>query len=720
MPDTQAGADAPNGKRKVEIEDLYRFRLIAEPQVSPDGRTVAYVQTRLRKKENDYASNIWTMPSDGNSEPVRFTGGNKADLSPRWSPSGEELAFISTRSGKPQIWLISVSGGEARQLTRLKRGVGEIAWSPDGRWIAFTSQVDNEEDKRLAAEAKAKGDSGKEDGASEDENRAAGLTSGELGVSLLLAGEWEEDAEDEKEAEQKADHAKVVTRMHFKQDGAGLLERRQHIFIIPSKGGTPRQLTEGEWDAASPRWSPDGKSLAFLANVEPDKDYNNVVDIFSLPIDDKGNAGERRRVTNNDSVIITMDWLPSGDGFAAYGHTRIQEGALGTHFKVWTISLDGKVKKLTEGLDRSAGSWLGSDMRSGTGDMRPRFSKDGKLIYFSVSTDGAVRVYSVPVVGGEVKEVIGGSRQVLNFDVMANGFVFAVSTPDNPNDLFRADLDGRNERRLTNVNRDILDSLEISDTREFWLERPDGDRVQGWLVLPYGYKEGEKYPLVIDVHGGPHTLFGNAYFHYFQCLAARGYIVLYTNPRGSQGYSQAFCDAILNDWGGVDYDDLMASVDYAISQGNVDEARLGVSGGSYGGYMSVWMIGHTDRFKAAVASRMVSNLYSAWGSGDYTWMLWSWELEGSPQQRTQLYLERSPISYAEQIHTPLLLTHAIDDLRTTIEQTEQMYMALKVYGREVKMVRFPSGGHEVSRSGKPSLRVERLQHLIDWFDEHMK
>ncbi len=649
---------------------------------------------------------------------------------PRWSPLGDEIAFISTRSGKPQIWIIRVDGGEARRLTRTKRGISNLTWSPDGQWIVFATTVDNERDEMLAAEAKSKGDRKKEASPSSDtENREPGtqavpdpsLRSGQaLAAPVFAAGEWEEDAEDEKDPEDKGDHAWQLDQLHFKADGAGLTLRRTHLFIVPSKGGTSKQLTEGDWDAASPRWSPDGKSLAFLANREPDADYVNVQDIFVMPIDSDGKGGEIRRVSNHDSSIGSMDWLPTGDGFAVFAHRRINEAAFGTNPQLWTISLDGKVRILTEGLDRPVAPLVSGDLRSGSGENRPRFSKDGSIIYFQVTDEGCAHVYSAPVAGGEIKRVIGGEREALNFDLAEDGIIFNATTPTLANDIFKADFDGKNERRLTNVNQDIISRLELSEPKEFWIDRPDGGRVQGWLLMPSGYREGEKYPLILQIHGGPHMSYGNVYFHEFQLMAARGDIVLYTNPRGSQGYGQAFSDAILNDWGGVDYDDFMACLDYAISQGNVDEKRLGVAGGSYGGYMVTWIIGHTQRFKAAVASRMVSNLVSAWGSGDFTWMLWNWEFEGMPQERMALYMERSPISYVQQMHTPLLITHAEDDLRTNIEQGDQMFTALKVLKREVKMVRFPSGGHDISRTGKPSLRVERLGCILDWFDQHLK
>jgi dipeptidyl aminopeptidase/acylaminoacyl peptidase len=710
----------PQQRRNVEIEDLYRFRLVSDPQVSSDGHTVAYVQTRLRKKKNDYAANIWLVPADGSGEPNKLTNSAKRDMSPRWSPVGGELAFISTRSGKSQIWVIRVGGGEARQLTRIKRGVGELEWSPDGHWIAFTSEVDNELDKKIAEEAKAKGGKQSEGGSSDSENREPGATGEEGFVAMQPPTDWAEDDEDEdeKEPEDKGEHAKVFTRLHIKSDGQGLDERRSHLFIVPAKGGKPRQLTEGDFDVQALRWSPDGKQLAFVSNQDPEADYHNIQDIFVMPIEN-GEAGEMRRVTGHDHAIGGISWLPTGDGFAIYAHRRINEAALATNMQVWTVSLEGEVRVLTEGFDRPAGSWVNSDLRGSTGPLRPLFSADGATIYFSATNGGAAQIFSVPLQGGEVKEVVVGERQVLSFDVAADGLVFSATTATHPNDIYRADFDGGNERALTDVNRDVLGELAVSEPRELWVERPDGTRLQGWMLLPPGYEEGTRYPMVLEIHGGPHTAYGGAYMHEFQLLAARGNIVLYTNPRGSLGYGQEFADAILNDWGGVDYDDLMAFVDYVIEQGFVDENRMGVAGGSYGGYMSAWIIGHTQRFKAAVASRLVSNLYSAWGNGDFTWMLWSWEFEGTPQQRTALYLERSPVTYVEQMHTPLLLTHAADDLRTNVEQADQMYTALKVLKRNVKMVRFPSGGHDISRTGKPSLRVQRLEHILDWFDQYM-
>lgn len=717
--ENSAGA-RESGRRKIDVDDLYRFRLLSDPQVSPDGSLVAYVQIRLRKKKNDYASNIWIARIDGSTEPLKFTGSDKRDMYPRWSPAGDELAFISTRSGAPQVWVIRRDGGEARKLTRLKRGVGEFRWSPDGRRIVFTSGAENEEDKKRAAEGKGGDKAEAEAKSSGSENREPGSQGdAELVVPAHTAGDWDEDEEETKDEEEKGDHARVVTRLQYKGDGEGLIERRQHLFIVPSKGGEPKQLTEGEWDATSPRWSPDGSSIAFLSNQEPDADYRNIQDIFVMDVDGEGKAGQVRRVTRHDAAIQSFDWLPMGRGFAAIAHRRTDEAALGTNTHVWTISLDGEVSVLTEELDRPATPLISGDLRAGVGETPPRVSKDGSTIYFLATNQGNVHIHAVPVTGGEVRQVVGGRRQVLNFGVAEDALVFAASTPTNPNDLFRATLDGSGERPLTQVNGDVLDSLDLSEPEEFWLERPGAVKVQGWLVRPPDYREGEKYPLIVQIHGGPHMSYGNVLVHEFQVEAARGNIVLYTNPRGSQGYGQAFSDAILNDWGGVDYDDIMACVNYAVSRGDVDEQRMAVAGGSYGGYMVTWIIGHTERFKAAVASRMVSNVYSAWGSGDFTWMLWNWEFGGPPQERADFYMERSPISYADKITTPLLITHAEDDLRTAIEQGEQMYVALKVRRREVKMVRLPSGGHDVSRTGKPSLRVERLQHIVDWLEEHL-
>ncbi|MEP6775916.1 MAG: S9 family peptidase [Chloroflexota bacterium] len=709
-------------KRPVEIDDLYRIRLIVDPQVSPDGKTVAFVQTRLRKEKNDYASNIWLAPADGSGEPRKFTNSPRRDMAPRWSPAGDEIAFISTRSGKPQIWTIEVGGGEARQVTFEKRGVGEFAWSPNGKWMVFATEVDSDLDRKWAAQdaGKAKKD-GKGGTQSDTENKEPGQAGAGEGASPIVpsAGEWDEDSEDEKSPEDKGDHAYVITGVHIKGEGQGLLLRKTHLFIIPAEGGKARRLTEGNWNAGSPRWSPNGKQLAYLANREPDAELVTINDIWVMDVDGDGKASKEHRVTRHESAIQVMDWLPDGNGFVVFAHSDIHEGALATNLEVWTIGMNGGIKRLTEGLDRTAGSFINSDLWAGTGELRPRFSQDGKLIYFLITDQGNGHIYSVPVKGGETKLVVGGSRQILNFGVAEKGITFTAATASHPVDLYYAPANGK-EKQLTDINADMESQVALAEAHEFRVDRGNGVEVQGWMLMPPGFNPKKKYPLVLQIHGGPHVAYGQAYLHEFQILAARGYIVLYTNPRGSQGYGQEFSSAISNDWGGVDYDDLMACVDWAVQQGYVDKKRMAVAGGSYGGYMTTWVIGHTDRFKAAVAMRACVNLYSAWGSGDFTWALWSWEFNGTPREKTALYLERSPITYADQMNTPLLLTHAEDDYRVDIEQSAELYMALRTKGKPVKMVRFPSGGHDISRSGKPSLRVERMEYIADWIDEYLK
>src|SRR4051794_8698439 len=381
-------------KRPVQIDDLYRYRLLADPQVSPDGRTVAYVQTRLRKEQNDYASNIWLVAADGRGEPRRFTASNKRDMLPRWSPDGKQLAFVSTRSGKPQLWLIPADGGEAAQLTRTKWGAGEFAWSPDGRWIVFASAVDSEADKKLASEkaakAEAKALSDEEDGEStgDSENRGPeNVGSEDVAAFLRPAGQWPEDEEDKTSHEESGDHAKVFTRLPYKSDGEGLVERHAHLYIVPAGGGKVRQLTDGDWDAAAPRWSPDGKQLAYLSNKEPDAGQVNINDIFVADVDEQGKLGEAKRITNHDRAIMAVDWLPDGGGFVVFGHTRTMEGGLATNPEVWRVGLDGALTTLSEGFDRPVGAWMSSDLRSGTGELRPRFGNDGRTVYFLVTNE---------------------------------------------------------------------------------------------------------------------------------------------------------------------------------------------------------------------------------------------------------------------------------------------------------------------------------------------
>jgi dipeptidyl aminopeptidase/acylaminoacyl peptidase len=701
---------SPN-KQPIEIDDLFRIKLISDPQVSPNGQSAAFVLTWLRKKEDDYASNIWMVPTDAHTPAKAFTRSESRDTSPRWSPSGGELAFLSTRSGKAQVWVIPVSGGEAHQITRIKNGVQEFEWSPDGRWIAFTAKID--------APGEGPGKEKPQEEAATSENREPGPQESEEGLMLPQHGAEETVEDDDAEGKEKPKPARVIERLRYKADGVGYLEKWTHLFLIAADGGKPRQITEGEWNATSPRWSPGGDRLSYIANIEDDSDYRNIQDIFVTSISESGEPGETMQATGHNAAIRGYDWLPDGSGFCILGHRRVDEAAYGSNVEVYRLPEGGDLRLLTEGWDQSASTDLLNDLRAAHGSLRPQYSHDGREVYFLGMSGGSVCLYSVSLEGGDVREQIGGERGLFAFSMTRNGAVFASGTVDHPNDLYLASFDGADEKQLTDVNREFNERSSVQPAREFWVEQPDGTRVQGWYLLPPAFEEGKRYPAILSIHGGPHTAYGHGYFHEFQVLTSRGYVVIYTNPRGSQGYGQGFADAIKDDWGGIDYSDLMACVDHMLGLGFIDEERLGVGGGSYGGYMTAWIVGHTNRFKAAVASRLVSNLYSAWGNGDFTWMLWNWEMTGSPQERTDLYIERSPVQHARNIETPLLLTHAEDDLRCNVEQAHQMYVALKVQRKDVKMVLFPAGGHDVSRAGKPSIRTARLTHIADWYDKYL-
>jgi dipeptidyl aminopeptidase/acylaminoacyl peptidase len=643
-------------------EDLTRLSLVTDPQLSPGGRRIAFVVTTLSEDRDEYLANIWVTDVDGGS-PRHFTAGPRRDLEPRWSPDGTRLAFLSERAPreKLQLYVMPVDGGEPTKLTTLDNGVSSVTWSPDGSNLAFVSPV---------------------------------------------GGSREPESEDER---RKSRPARVITSLKYRLNGEGFIyDRRPHVFVVVIDGTVPVQLTDGDFIDADPAWAPDGQSIVFVSARHAERDDDDASDLWRVPV----KAGAPQRLTATAGPVLLPAFSPDGRTIAYLA--RPGRNAFGRNVRVFTIpSTGGDATCLTSALDRSCGAL----------HVRPLWSPDGRSMIVAVEDHGDTGLWRVAAQSGEMPtRVVGGERALNGFSSSADGrlLAFAASDPLAPPEAFVCRADGTGERQLTRMNRAWTEEVALSSPERFRLTR-EGFEIDCWVMRPAGFVPGQRYPALLNVHGGPHAQYGHGFFDEFQVYAGAGYAVIYANPRGSQGYGEAFTQAVVGDWGGGDYADVMAALDEALRRHPfIDAERLGVLGGSYGGFLTSWTVGHTDRFKAACSERAVNCQYTMFGTSDIGHTFNVVELGGAlPWEDMARYIERSPLTYAKNIVTPLLILHAEEDLRCPIEQAEQLFVALKKLRREVRFVRFPAENHEMSRSGKPRHRLERFRHILEWFAGHL-
>ncbi|MGQ0571319.1 MAG: S9 family peptidase [Armatimonadota bacterium] len=671
----------------ITVEDLLSFRWIGDATLSPDGRTVAYVQEVIEENpageggsSHLYCSTLWLVDSAGGA-PRQFTSGESRDRRPVWSPDGARILFVSDRdaaaaskSARPKhLWVIPTGGGEARRVTQADHSPSEAAWSPNGTRIAFTGKA--------AAGEKPKSD------------------------------------------------VTVITRLKHKSDGEGFWDNRyKHLFVVPSDGGEAQQVTTGDFDHRDPAWSPDGTRLAFIANRSEDADSTNVADIWALTLSTR----EMRRLTAGVGPLSCPAWSPDGSTIAYLGHENACMAASNT--MLWIVPADGSgsPRCLTRHFDRSLIHHVISDMRAHPPAGRPVWSPDGRCIFVMVAEAGTTQLAAVDVATGAVRLMTTGRREIYgeSYDAACRRVVLAISDPAVPGDLWVASVEGlsrghptipaSSERRLTDANHTLLEGRTLSAPQRFAYTGADGWTLEGWVMPPVACDHGRRYPTILTIHGGPHFAYGEAFFHEFQVLAALGYAVVLTNPRGSQGYGQTFTAATRHDWGGKDYSDIMDGLEAALARFPfLDRERLGVEGGSYGGFMTNWIVGHTQRFKAAVTMRSIANCLSQWGTSDLAYFKGYWEFPGDPWDSPQFYWEKSPLAYVKNITTPLLILHSENDLRCPISEGEQLFTALKKQGKEAVFARFPHESHDLSRNGQPQHRLERLRLIVDWFATHI-
>lgn len=655
--------------RGIEAEDLYRLASVTDPRLSPDGTKAAFVHTTMSKEKNDYVSNIFVLDLP-TGEYEQWTYGKDRNTAPRWSPDGKKLAFVSNRTDKNQIYVMPVTGGEARPVTKLKNGATNPVWSPDSKTIAFHA--------------------------------------------VVKSGEPLEATEKEEENKKKEPEPVEVTKMKYKADTVGLYTGKyQQLALLDVETEKVELLTEEERHHTVLDWSPDGRYLVFSADYSEDEDFSFIQDIYLYDLETK----EKRNLTNGQGLFFDGKFSSDGRYVAMIGNDFTYKNA--TLNGVWLYDLENQeLKNISQSWDIPVGDYVAADFQQGAVSPGIIWTGDSSGIYFTASESGSVNLYFTDL-AGNYRAVTKEEGHLFGVSLTAGKAVATVSYPVEPSEVYSIDLSTGKLDKLTSFNKKALENIELSRPESFTYKSVDDWTVHGWIMKPVGFEERKKYPLILEIHGGPHTMYANTYFHEMQMLAAQGFAVLYVNPRGSHGYGQQFVDAVRGDYGGKDYEDLMAAVDYALETFDfIDETRLGVTGGSYGGFMTNWIVGHTNRFKAAVTQRSISNWISFYGVSDIGYYFNEWQHLLDKNDFEGLW-KISPLRYADQIETPLLILHSEEDLRCPIEQAEQLYIALKHRRKTTKLIRFPKSNHELSRSGIPNLRMRRLHYIKDWFIEYL-
>jgi len=668
-------------KRLITEKDLLQFKWVADPQISPSGARVAYVLVEVNEKDDRYDTSIWLVDAAGGA-PRRMTAGPR-DGAPRWSPDGRTLAF--TRGGAApgeatQIYLLSLEGGEGRKLTDLPRGAGAAVWSPDGKAIALSSTTKPEDIER-----KKKG-----------------------------------------EKEPKKSDVLVINRAVYRFNNAGFLDadRPSHIWTVPvdlarMEPAEAKQITSGKYSEGIVGWSRDSATIFFSSNRVDETYYEDPdSNVYAVP----AAGGESKVVLDINGPIGSPAQAPDGRRWAFAGFINPEYPKSSQQADVFVV--DGQPRNLTADFDFDIGAGVISDQAPprGGGQDGIVWTTDGRALLLATTKHGASNLVRMDAASGRMEPLTDGKHDVLAWTASADRGMIAlsISTPTLLGEMFLLDTATKKLTQLTRVNEALFSQLKLSEPEEIWYASFDGKKIHGWILKPPDFDSSKKYPLILEIHGGPHTEYGWAFFHEFQWMAAKGYVVFYTNPRGSTSYGQDFANIIQHRYPGDDYKDLMAGVDELLKRGYVDEKRMGVTGGSGGGLLTNWTVTQTNRFAAAVSQRSVADWLSFWYTADFTLFRPTW-FRKYPFQDPEEYLNRSPVRFSEKVNTPLMFIHSEEDWRTPPGQgAEPMFRALKALKKTTVMVRFPGESHDLSRSGKPAHRVERLQHILNWFDIYLQ
>ncbi|MGD1090925.1 MAG: S9 family peptidase [Bryobacteraceae bacterium] len=637
-----------SGRRGITAEDYFAFEQAGDPQISPDGKWVAYTVTTIDQKANRRMSRVWVAPVDGNRPPVPYTAEAVSSTSPRWSPDGQFMAFLSTRDGtRAQIWLLPRNGGEARRLSNLEGGASAIEWAPDSSRI----------------------------------------------VCLTRTGP----------PASKTSDVRHYTHANYKFNDTGYFdERRSHLAVVDVKTGSARQITDGDnWNDLDPHWSPDSSRIAFVSNrTGGEFDFDRNTDVWVIP----AAGGELVKISDHEGADRSPCWSPDGTSIAFLG-AEDEEDQPNIYI---AASAGGKPSKP-----------VGKDFDQTVTEMS--WAEHGKALYIGSGMKGEVHIFRVDVANGRVTPVTSGARGVHNFTLHdASGTMGYLSNDfDHLDNVYVRSASSGVERQITHLNSDLWSQVALAKVERIPYKAEDGLAIDGFLVKPINWEAGKKYPMVLSIHGGPAGQYGVDWYHEFQVYAGRGWAVFFCNPRGSTGYGRKFQRAVAREWGGKAYTDIMTGVEEALRRNPwIDRDRLGVTGGSYGGFMTNWIVTQTNLFKAAVTLRSISNFVSDDGTRDGAYGHKD-DFGGDIFHNLDEYWKYSPLHYVQNVKTPTLVLHSDNDYRVPVEQGEQWFRALQHYGVTSEIVMFPRENHNLTRTGEPKHLVESLNWQSYWFDRFL-
>ncbi len=636
------------GDKKMAVEDSLEIHRVAAPRLSPDGAWVVYTQTQWDRKANRQVTHLWLGSADGAKPAIQLTNGEKGETAPQWSPDGARLGFLADRTGSNQVWAIRPAGGEAEKLTDEETAVGEFQWSPDGKRLAYIVK-DTPKDK----------------------------------------------AEREKKKKDKFDAIVVDADFGY-----------THLWTVDLATKAKKRLTEGAFSASAPRWSPDGKQIAYLyttygtqesAFFELGGDRNTDIHVVSAE------GGAPRKLVTDPGTAATPVWSPDGTRIA---YSNVPDAKRwGMKSEVMVIPAGGGAAlNLTANFPDAAGGNLS-------------WSPDSQSLYWDSQQGLRNHVFRVPAAGGRIEQLTEGARIYNDIDVAKDGKRIACVSDagDAPAEIWTIAVAGGAPQKVSNANPKIADFAIAKSEAVRW-KGPDGWDIEAWLTLPLGYTPGQKVPLILNIHGGPYGAHTARFDARSQIFAANGYAVLAPNPRGSTGYGQKFVHANVTDWGGKDFGDLMAGVDAMVAKGLADPNRLLVMGGSYGGFMTFWTITQTTRFKAAIGHAGISDWYSFYGQSDIPGLM-AFGFGGQPPKAAETFRRWSPMTFVEKVKTPILITHGEQDRRVPITQAEQYYRSLRDAGVEAVFVRYPREGHGIQ---EPNHQVDLVGRQLEWFAKHLE